>query len=86
MNDLAILHTEYEDLWGKGSVLYSERVVSAYVHHYTTQNKLGHVPTDEDFARIHHGGPDGWNSSSTREYWSRVSAAMKSGMTGTRKF
>ena len=64
-------------------MLYSERVVSAYVHRYATPNRLGHVPTDADFARIHHGGPDGWNSSSTQEYWRRVSAVMNSGRTGT---
>ena len=64
-------------------MLYSENVVRAYVHHYATQTRLGHVPTDEDFARIHHGGPDGWNSSSTLEYWIQVSTAMNSGRAGT---
>ena len=75
-------HTEYEDLWGEQSAPYSEGVVDAYVHRYATPNRLGHEPTDEDFARIHHGGPDGWNSPNTQYYWSQVSAAMTSGITG----
>ena len=61
---------------------YSEDVIRTYVGLYATQARLGHVPTDEDFARIHHGGPNGWNSLSTQEYWSRVSAAMNSGRAG----
>ena len=63
-------------------MLYSENVVRAYVQRYATQTRLGHVPTNEDFARIHHGGPNGWNSSSTQEYWSQVFAAMNSGRAG----
>ena len=76
------MHTEYEDLWGEESVLYSEEVIDAYVHRYATPSRLGREPTDEDFARIHHGGPNGWNSPSTRKYWSQVSTAMMSGITG----
>ena len=79
---IELMHTEYEDLWGEGSVQYSEEVIDAYVHRYATQTRLGHVPTDEDFARIYHGGPDGWNSPTTEEYWRQVSAAMMSGTTG----
>ena len=61
---------------------YSEYVVRAYVGRYATQTRLGHVPTDEDFARIHRGGPSGWNSPNTLEYWNQVSAAMNSGRPG----
>ena len=61
---------------------YSEEVVDSYVLRYATPNRLRHQPTDEDFARIHHGGPNGWNSPSTLEYWSKVFTAMKSGITG----
>ena len=77
-----LMHTEYEDLWGEGSVLYSEEVIDAYVHRYATQTRLGRVPTNEDFARIHHGGPDGWSSPNTEEYWRQVSTAMMSIKTG----
>ena len=73
---------EYEDLWGEGSVPYSEEVVDAYVRRYATPSRLGHQPTNEDFARIHHGGPNGWNSPSTWKYWSQVSSAMMSTTAG----
>ena len=33
----------------------------------------GVTPICEDYARIHNGGPNGCNSGSTDEYWSRVS-------------
>ena len=61
---------------------YSENVVRSYVKRYATQTRLGRVPTDEDFARIYHGGPDGWNSSNTQEYWTQVSVVMDSGRAG----
>ena len=67
---------EYKDVWGEGSIRYSEQVMTSYVSRYATSTRLGHVPTDEDIARIHHGGPDGWNDASTLEYWRNVSKAM----------
>ena len=32
----------------------------------------------EDYARIHHGGPNGCNSDTTDEYWDVVSACCSS--------
>ena len=78
----SINRAAYADLWGEGSVPYSENVIRAYVGRYATPSRLGHVPTDEDFARIHRGGSNGWNSSSTQEYWSQVSAAINLGKAG----
>ena len=75
-------NTEYEDLWGEGSIPYSEKVLTVYVNNYATYSRLGHVPTYEDLARIHNGGPDGWNDSSTLDYWRRVHEAMNSRRTG----
>ena len=72
------MQSEYEDLWGEGSIHYSEQVLTSYVSHYATSARLGHVPTDEDIARIHHGGPDGWRDNSTLSYWRKVSEAMNS--------
>ena len=43
----------------KCAIPYSENVIRAYVGRYATHSRLGHVPTDEDFARIHCGGPNG---------------------------
>uniref|UniRef100_A0A1I8G525 lysozyme n=2 Tax=Macrostomum lignano TaxID=282301 RepID=A0A1I8G525_9PLAT len=36
----------------------------------------GKVPTDEDYARIHNGGPNGCKKASTLAYWKRVQACM----------
>lgn len=69
-------------MWGDGSIPYSEKVLTAYVNRYATSSNLGHVPTYEDLARIHHGGPSGWNSSTTLSYWSKVLEAMNLGRPG----
>ena len=68
--------SEYADLWGERSIHYSEQVLTSYVSLYATFDRLGHTPTDEDIARIHHGGPDGWRDLSTLNYWRKVSDAM----------
>lgn len=73
---------EYEDVWGEGSIEYSEKVLTAYISLYAIENRLGHKPTDEDMARIHRGGPNGWYNSSTLEYWRKVSQVMNSGRLG----
>lgn len=38
-------------------------------HYYKTTGKL---PTDEIYARIWNGGPNGWRKESTEEYWRKV--------------
>ena len=81
-----MLFAEYEDVWGEGSIAYSEEVLTAYVSDYATANRLGHNPTDEDLARIHHGGPNGWNNLSTLEYWRKVDQAMNTQRTGLKYF
>ena len=50
---------------------------------YATKERLGHDATNEDIARIHNGGPNGWRSSSTEGYWRKVSAAQNTRWTGT---
>ena len=82
MSIIINIHSEYEDVWGEGSIEYSEKVLTAYVSNYAIANRLGHPPTDEDYARIHHGGPNGSSSSTTLEYWRKVSQAMNVGRTG----
>lgn len=78
-NNLVIVFLlEYEDLWGEGSIPYSEQVLTSYVSLYATSARLRHVPTDEDIARIHHGGPSGWSDVGTLNYWRNVSKAMNS--------
>jgi hypothetical protein len=38
--------------------------------------QTGRTPTDEVYARIWNGGPNGWRKASTRQYWQRVRAEM----------
>ena len=78
-------YIDFTDVWGEGSIQYSEKVIRAYMCHYATSLRLGHHATDEDIARIYKGGPNGWNDSSTLDFWIRVSAvltAIRNGMNG----
>ncbi len=62
----------YEDCKGVGSTAYSEDVISSYMGKYATEGRLGREPTDEDIARIHNGGPNGYKNSATETYWQKV--------------
>ena len=66
----------YENVYGSGSMEYSERVMQAYMDRYATEARLGHPATDEDIARIHNGGPYGFRKSSTLKYWEKVQAYL----------
>ena len=66
----------YENCKGPGSFEYSKMVGNAYMAKYATTKRLGRTPTDEDFARIHNGGPYGWKRSSTLGYWRKVRAVL----------
>ena len=68
----------YDNCMGPGSFEYSKKVGDAYMARYATAKQLGHTPTDEDFARIHNGGPNGWKRSATLGYWQKVQAVLKS--------
>ena len=68
----------YDKCMGPGSFEYSKKVGDAYMARYATAKRLGHTPTDEDFARIHNGGPNGWKSRSTLGYWQKVQAVLNS--------
>ncbi len=50
----------------------SEKLCRWYTSHYATKELLGHVPMDEDRARIWNGGPAGWKMFSTKAYWKKV--------------
>ena len=47
------------------------------MNRYATAARLGHSPTDEDIARIHNGGPNGYRRSSTVGYWNKVRAHLQ---------
>lgn len=66
----------YGDIWGIGSEAYSEEVIASYMGRYATPRRLGRQPTDEDIARIHNGGPSGYERNSTLRYWEKVMAEL----------
>ena len=63
----------YESCYDKQ---YSEKVVLAYWNRYATLKRLGRVPTDEDRARIHNGGPNGYKRNSSLPHWNKVKAIL----------
>lgn len=56
----------------------SEWVFKRYMKLWATKKRLGRKPTDEDYARIWNGGPDGWKKDSTLGYWEKVKKALAS--------
>ena len=46
-----------------------------YGQHY--ERSVGRVATLEVLARIHNGGPNGWQKKATVNYWKRVEARMR---------
>jgi len=52
-----------------------------YLAHYgrAYRRETGRQPTDETYARIWNGGPDGWRQKSTDAYWLKVRAALNTG-------
>jgi hypothetical protein len=55
---------------------YSKKVILSYWDRYCTEKRLGRKPTDEDRARIHNGGPNGYKKSSTLQYWKKIKAQL----------
>ena len=51
---------------------YADRIVRAYMVRYATEKRLGRTVTQEDIARIHNGGPNGYKKKSTIKYWEKV--------------
>ena len=57
---------------------YSRKIVLAYWSRYATITRVGEEVTDEDRARIHNGGPNGYKRNSTNKYWTKVKAVLTS--------
>lgn len=55
----------------------AKTVVIAYMNRYATVKRLGHAPTNEDYARIHNGGLNGFKKSATIPYWNKINRAMR---------
>jgi len=60
---------EYEDVLNDE---YAQQIILAYWNRYATMKRLGRIPTDEDKARIHNGGPNGYKKTSTVKYWNKI--------------
>ena len=61
---------EYEDVAKDKE--YAEKVILAYWDRYATIDRLGREPTDDDRARIHNKGPNGYKKDSSIPYWNKV--------------
>lgn len=48
-----------------------------YLQQYATKERLGREPDIEDMARIWNGGPNGYKKPQTRDYWRKVTLAMR---------
>ena len=59
----------YLDCYNRG---YADRTVRCYMDRYATERRLGREVTQEDVARIHNGGPNGYKKECTKKYWSKV--------------
>lgn len=57
----------------------SKEMVVLYLRHYCKryERTTGGKATDEVKARIHNGGPNGWNKESTLKYWIKVKKVME---------
>ena len=55
---------------------YAEKCILAYWSRYATIKRLGRKPTDEDRARIHNRGPNGYKKDSSIDYWNKVKAIL----------
>lgn len=54
----------------------SRQICRLYLTHYATKARLGHIPTNEDYARIWNGGPNGHKKTATIGYWNRLKAIL----------
>ncbi len=51
---------------------YSRKIILAYWSRYAIINRVGEEVTDEDRARIHNGGPNGFKKECTKKYWDKI--------------
>jgi len=56
------------------------KVADIYLTHWS--KRIGRPATDQDLARVWHGGPSGWKRSKTVAYWRRVRARMGAPLVG----
>lgn len=59
-----------------GNEALSKEVFWGYMARYATSKRLGRKVTNEDMARIHNGGPNGYKNPATVPYWLKVKAEL----------
>ena len=66
----------YEDRKNKEK---SQKIVKLYLEHYgkSYEKKTGKKTTNEVLARIHNGGPKGYDKEATKNYWKKVENNLK---------
>ena len=69
-----IAHTSYShaDAFNRAK---ARAIASIYLNYYG--KRIGHAPTDQDYARIWNGGPRGHNKTATLGYWAKVKKELK---------
>lgn len=73
---------KHEDAFDRDKAI---EITMAYMSRYATEERLGRVPTFEDWARIHNGGPNGFKKSATDKYWKKVKTEFLSQLNNTNK-
>ena len=63
----------YLDCYNRG---YADRTVRFYMARYATERRLGREVTQEDVARIHNGGPNGYKKECTKKFWEKVEVVL----------
>lgn len=73
-----IVHTSYSYADRKDPVKARE-MVKIYLRHYgrVYERRTGKPATDEVLARIHNGGPRGYQKAATLKYWTKVRRELK---------
>jgi len=56
---------------------YAERIILTWWDRYATVKRLGREPTDEDRARMHNKGPNGYKKDSSIPYWMKVQDELR---------
>jgi hypothetical protein len=69
-----IAHTSYShaDAFDRAK---ARAIASIYLNHYG--RRIGHAPTDQDYARIWNGGPSGHKKTATLGYWAKIKKELK---------
>jgi hypothetical protein len=79
VNRVAGTHYRWAEMTNRWAALGVFRI---YTGHYCTEARLGRPATNQDLARVWHGGPSGWKRRKTVAYWKRVRARMSASLAG----